>query len=216
VRERFGPEYFVMGLGEPGHKFIRRALSSAFSTPMVTLMDAALFGLAELHLRARCHSGREHRPALVVCWGINPNHTSGSRRRETFSAAMKAGAKLVTIDPRKTDVAALADLWIKPRPGSDGALALGILKVVVERNVYHREFVAGWTVGFEQLQAHLRTFTLADVERVTWVPQQQIRKFAALLGELKPACIQWGNALDQGGNSFQLHRAISICASPGT
>ena len=216
VRDRFGPEYFVMGLGEPkGMEFaFGERFASSFGTPNVVTpgwMCGVPFAVAQnFTFGTGAIPDEEHAPALIVCWGINPNHTSGSLRRETFSKAMKAGAKLVTIDPRKTDVASLADLWIKPRPGSDGALALGILKVVVERKLYHKEFVENWTSGFEELKAHLRSFTLEEVERVTWVPKEQIRKFAALLGQLRPGCIQWGNALDQGGNSFQLHRAISI------
>ena len=216
VRERFGPEYVVMGLGEPkGMEFaFGERFASAFGTPNVVTpgwMCGVPFALAQAYTFGRgAIPDEEYRPSLVVCWGINPNHTSGSLRRETFSKAMNAGAKLITIDPRKTDMAALADLWIKPRPGSDGALAMGVLKLVVEQKLYDREFVERWTTGFDALEAELKTFSLADVERVTWVPRAQIRKFARMVAELKPGCIQWGNALDQGGNAFQLHRAISI------
>ncbi|OGA96107.1 MAG: hypothetical protein A3G27_09795 [Betaproteobacteria bacterium RIFCSPLOWO2_12_FULL_66_14] len=216
IREQHGPEYLVMGLGEPkGMEFaFGQRFATAFGTPNVLTpawMCGISFGLAQNFTFGRgAVPDEQHNPQLIVTWGINPNHTSGSLRRETFSRDMKAGAKLVAIDPKKTDMAALADLWIKPRPGADGALALGALKVVVEEALYDAAFVEQWTVGFDALRAELQKFTLEDVEHVTWVPREQVRKFARMLGELKPACVQWGNALDQGVNGFQLHRAISI------
>jgi anaerobic selenocysteine-containing dehydrogenase len=216
VKDQYGPEYLVVGLGEPkGMEFaFGERFATAFGTPNVVTpgwMCGVPFGLAQNYTFGRgAIPDEEHLPRLIVAWGINPNHTSGSLRRETFSAAMKAGAKLITIDPRKTDHAGLADLWIKPRPGADGALALGLLKVVVEEKLYYEEFVATRTVGFKELQEQLGTFTLSEVERATWVPKAQIRRFARMLGEFKPVCMQWGNALDQIGNAFQLHRAISI------
>ena len=216
VREQHGPEYLVMGLGEPkGMEFaFGQRFASVFGTPNVITpawMCGISFGLAQAYTFGKgAVPEEEHDPALIVCWGINPNHTSGSLRRQTFSRDMKSGAKLVTIDPKKTDMAALSDLWIKARPGSDGALAMGVLKVIVEERLYNQEFVARWTVGFEELEAELRSFSLDDVERITWVPKEQVRKFARLFGELHPACVQWGNALDQGVNGFQLHRTISI------
>ncbi|MCC6472633.1 MAG: molybdopterin-dependent oxidoreductase [Burkholderiales bacterium] len=219
IREALGPEYVAVGLGEPkGMEFaFGERFASAFGTPNVMTpgwMCGVPFALAQNYTFGRGAIPDEEHPAkLIVCWGINPNHTSGSLRRESFSAAMKAGAKLVAIDPRRTDMAALADLWIKPRPGADGALALGVLKVVIEERLYEREYVEQWTLGFDELQAHVASFSLEDVERVTWVPRMQVRRFARLLARHRPACIQWGNALDQGGNAFQLHRAISILAA---
>ena len=146
----------------------------------------------------------------MVMWGVNPNHTTGGIHRETISRALESGAKLIVIDPRKIDLASLADLWIKIRPGADGALALGVLKALVEEKLYDQDFVANMTVGFEQLEESLRTFSFADVERVTWVPEEQVRQFASLVGKYGPICLQWGNALDQVVNSFQLHRALAI------
>jgi anaerobic selenocysteine-containing dehydrogenase len=216
IRDRHGPEYLVMGLGEPkGMEFaFGERFATAFGTPNVVTpawMCGVSFGLAQSFTFGKgAIPDEEHNPRVIVAWGINPNHTSGSLRRETFSRDMKAGAKLITIDPRRTDLAGLADLWIKPRPGSDGALALGALKVVVEEELYDYDFVARWTLGFEQLREELKSFSLEEVERLTWVPRASIRRLARMVAQLKPACIQWGNALDQGLNGFQLHRAISI------
>ena len=91
----------------------------------------------------------DHPPALVLVWGSNLFQTNeegviGSQLRR----ALDRGAKLIAIDPRKTLLASKADLWLQPRPGTDLALAIGMLKVIVEEGLYDREFVEKWTVGF--------------------------------------------------------------------
>ena len=82
----------------------------------------------------------------ILYWGYNP---SGARIAHATStvAALKRGAKLVVVDPRRAGLATRADLWLRPRPGSDGALALGIARVMIERGWYDQEFVRDWTNG---------------------------------------------------------------------
>lgn len=216
LKDKYGPESIALGLGEPkGLEFaFGQRFASAFGTPNVVtpgyfcgtpsgLAAAFTFGSNTVPDEA-------FRPALLVLWGINPVHTSGGMRRETISSALESGTKLVVIDPRRTDMAALADLWIRVRPGSDGALVMGMLKVIIEEKLYDKDFVANWTIGFEQLEQHVKSYSLKDVERVTWVPKEQIEQAARLYAQSKPASIQWGNALDQVANSFQTVRAISI------
>ncbi len=94
--------------------------------------------------------------------------------REELRSALQGGAKLLVIDPKKIDIAKRADLWLNPKPQSDGALAMGMSKVIVEENLYDADFVAKWTVGFEKLKEEVGTFfnrsidaTIAFKERVT-------------------------------------------------
>ena len=155
----------------------------------------------------------EGTPELLVVWGTNPNHTSGGIRRQTVIKIVESEAKIVVIDPRKIDLAGVADMWVKPRPGTDGALAMGLLKVVVEEELYDKPFVADWTIGFDDLKAELATFSLAEVAAATWVPEEQIRELARLIGASHPTCLHWGNGIDQGVHPFQTHRAISILAA---
>src|SRR3989304_6857954 len=89
-------------------------------------------------------------PALIVVWGVNMAHTTGGLRRETLERTLEAGGKLIAIDPQKTYVAKLADLWIRIRPGSDGALAAGVLKTIVEEGLYDGDFIGQWTVGVDE------------------------------------------------------------------
>jgi len=86
----------------------------------------------------------------------------------------------------------MADLWIKPRPTSDYALVFGLLKVIIDEGLYDKDFVDKWTVGFERLREHVTTFTLADVEKITWIPRQQIEQLARWYSELVPSIVQMG------------------------
>src|SRR4030042_300885 len=150
-------------------------------------------------------------PACVIVWGSNLFQTNeegiiGSQLR----GALDHGAKLIVIDPRKTGIASMADLWVQPRPGSDLALALGMLKVIVDDGLYEKTFVENWTKGFSELVDHLRQYPLDRVSEITWVPREQIVDASYLFSRTKPACIQWGNALEHNLNSVQCARALLI------
>jgi anaerobic selenocysteine-containing dehydrogenase len=149
-------------------------------------------------------------PKLQVIWGCNLIQVKGPAIRQWLRSSLLEGGKLVVIDPKRIDIAKRADLWLRPRPASDGALALGLLKVTVEEKLYDEAFVSRFAVGFEELKEELRNFTLDDVERVTWVPREQIIQFARMYAESRPAVIHTGNALVHGMNSFQTERAVDI------
>jgi len=153
----------------------------------------------------------DHPPALVLVWGSNLFQTNeegiiGSQLRR----ALDGGARLITIDPRKTLLASKAHLWLQPKPGTDLALALGMLKVIVDEDLYDREFVEKWTFGFAELKTHLQKYPVKDVAEITWIPEENIIQAARLYARTRPACIQWGNALEHNINSVQCVRALMI------
>lgn len=82
----------------------------------------------------------------ILYWGYNPNHARLSHATATI-AAQKRGARLVVVDPRRTEPARRADAWLQVRPGTDGALALGIAGVMIERGWFDEPFVREWTNG---------------------------------------------------------------------
>jgi len=97
------------------------------------------------------------------------------------------------------------------RPGSDCALALGMLHVIVGEGLYDREFVEKYTIGFDRLREHLKEYAPEAVERITWVPAAVIRRIARTFAATKPACIVQGTCtLDQHINSFQNNRALAL------
>lgn len=153
----------------------------------------------------------DHSPACVVVWGSNLLQTNeegiiGSQ----LLRALRDGAKLIVIDPRKTGLASRATQWLRLKPGTDLALALGILKVLIDEGLYDQEFVHRWTKGFTELEDSLQSLDLNKTSKITWIPQDQIIEAAHLIGKNKPTSIQWGNAIEHTINSFQCARAILI------
>lgn len=216
IKAKYGPEYVALCLGEPkglefhfGHRF-----ATTFGTPNVVTPGNVcddLHPADKYTYGGRLRHDTQAKPGLIVLWANDLiNTVVNGMQRDVFKAALMSGAKLVVIDVKKIDIAKRADLWIRPRPGSDGALAMGIIKVMIEEKLYDEDFVANWTVGFDKLCGEVKNFTLDDVETVTWVPREQIQEFARLFMESQPATIQKGNAVDQHINSFQLCRAIDI------
>jgi anaerobic selenocysteine-containing dehydrogenase len=124
--------------------------------------------------------------------------------------ALNKGARLIVIDPRRTDLAGRADLWLQLRPGTDLALAMGLAHVMVEEGLYDRDFTEKWTAGFDRLRVHIQDYTPEKVAGITWLTTDMIREAARLYATSGPACIQWGNPIDQTPNSFQTARAICI------
>jgi anaerobic selenocysteine-containing dehydrogenase len=150
----------------------------------------------------------EHPPRCVMVWGRDPSSTGP----EFFNlkTAIERDSKFIVVDPRKITLANRADIWLKPRPGSDGLLALGMLKVIVEESLYDGEFVRDWTIGFDQLVYFLSNYTLDEISEKTWVPKNQIIQASRLFAMNRPAAILWGNAIEHTNNAFQTCRAISI------
>jgi anaerobic selenocysteine-containing dehydrogenase len=222
IKEQHGPEAFGVGLGEPkGLEFaFGQRLASAFGTPNVATpshLCAASKIAGALFTFGRGvpygHADMENLPRLISVWGANINQTEGPHSREWLRAARKKGAKLIVIDPKRIDVAKKADFWIRPRPGSDGALAMGLLKVVIDEKLYDEDFVSNRTLGFDELQYEVKKFSLEDVARVTWVPPDQIERFARIYTRHKPAFIRMGNVFSHGVNSLQAVRAVCILSA---
>jgi len=147
---------------------------------------------------------------LLLMWGNNQIYLMGGFLREEMRTALLGGAKLVVIDPKRIDIAKRADIWLHPKPSTDGALALGMIKVIIENNLYDRDFVNQWTVGFDELADHVKSFSLDDVEKVTWVPKTNIEETARLLASTKPLSLVVGNGIERNLNAFQQLRAIFI------
>lgn len=144
----------------------------------------------------------------IVLWGINVTETAPTRHVKV-QHALKRGVKLIVVDPRKTFFAEKADVHLQPRPGSDGALALGMLNVIVEEGLYDVGFTDSYTVGFEELREMLVEYTPERVEELTWIPAEEIRRASQLYARAPSACIFLGNALDQQTGSSQAIRAIT-------
>ncbi|MCX5896192.1 MAG: molybdopterin-dependent oxidoreductase [Proteobacteria bacterium] len=154
----------------------------------------------------------------IIIWGANP-FASGSfvgcntRSMRVFNELKQQGVRFIMVDPRTPDSARLADIHIKPRPGTDGALALGMMRVLIDENLYDKEYVEKHTSGFDKLIAMLRDYDLEKVEKITLVPKSDIQQAARLFASVKPASIVTGNGLEHHTNTVQTLRALSILLS---
>ena len=146
----------------------------------------------------------------IVLWGDNPINRSISNVGARVIRAKQRGAKLIVVDPRFSKIAAKADIHVQPRPGSDGALALAMLNVIVSEGLYDKEFVDRWTYGFEKLSELVVQYSPEVAEEITWVPADMIRKVARVYATTKPATLHEGNGLDMLPNVTQTSRALAI------
>lgn len=146
----------------------------------------------------------------MIMWGANPVNSRMANGAARILKAKQNGAKLIVIDPRFTKTAAKADIYVQPRPGTDGALALSMLNVIINEKLYDEEFVRKWTYGFEQLSELVQHYPPDKVEKITWVPADTIREIAHIYATIKPALIDETNGIDQGPNVVQTARALAI------
>ncbi|MGD9074544.1 MAG: molybdopterin-dependent oxidoreductase, partial [Desulfobacteraceae bacterium] len=134
----------------------------------------------------------------------NPDEYKG----ESFSVSLDKGAKLIAVDPRLTRISSRADIWLQLRPGTDSALALGLLNVIVNEELYDKEFVEGYVHGWEPFVKRVNEYPLNKVEEITWIPKEKIMEAARLFATTKPAAIQWGVAIEQQINSSDNNRVL--------
>lgn len=144
---------------------------------------------------------------LIVVWGANPATDSPPANLRRLIEAKRRGATVVVIDPLKTYTAEKADQWISIRPGTDGALALGMAHVMIERGIYDRDFVEHWVHGFEEFKAYVRNFPPERVEAVTWVDQRTIKALTEDLC-LRKAALLLHTGLEYANSGVQNIRAV--------
>jgi len=147
----------------------------------------------------------------IVMWGCNASQSNPNILYPMIVQARKNGAKLIVIDPRRTREANKADLWLQIRPGTDLALMLGWIRLIIAEDLYDHEFVSNWTVGFEELKAEVEAYTPEKVSEITSVPADLVVESARMYATSRPAVIPFGLGLDkQGINATQCARGRAI------
>ncbi len=160
-------------------------------------------------LEARFDDPRYRIPEYVLIWGCNPlvSNSDGFYGHWIIDV-MKRGSKLIVVDPRITWIAAKAELVLRLRPGTDGAVALGIVSQMIENKWYDEEFTDEWVYGLEGLREAAAEYTPERVEEISCVPAWKIVKAAEILGHAKPLAVQWGLPLDQQTHGVSASHAI--------
>src|SRR5262249_19816926 len=145
---------------------------------------------------------------MIVLWGSNITSQPNTARH--IISARRRGAKVITIDVRRTEAAAQSDEVLLIRPGSDAALALAIMHVIITEELYDPAFVEAHTGGFEELSTHVLPFTSAWGAEETGLEADQIISFARTYASTRPAMILLGgSSMHKGANGWHAARAIS-------
>jgi anaerobic selenocysteine-containing dehydrogenase len=215
IRERDGARAVAFGVGMPKglEHFVLIRLANLFGSPNVVASQDVCHAPREISGLHTCGfypvADFHHPSRLVVLWGSNL--TATNEEGEICSLLLeqvKRGTELIVVDPRRTELADRAALWLPVRPGTDHALALGFLHVIVEESLYDRAFVERHTVGFDDLAEHLEDYAPERVEAITWVPAEKIREAARRYAAARPAALQWGNPIEHHRATFDATRAL--------
>ncbi len=144
----------------------------------------------------------------LVLWGMNPVVNAFPLGR-MITGLHGRGTKIVAIDPRMTHTAQhLADLYLRPRAGTDAALAHAVAACIIESGRHDKAFIERYVHGFEEYRAYVAAFTPERAEEITGVPADAIRELARLISEDPTAVVMPSNALTHRRNGFNTHRAV--------
>ncbi len=146
---------------------------------------------------------------LLVVWGANPATDSPPLDMHRLEAAAKRGADIVVIDPRRTDTAIRTNAqWIPIRPGTDGALALSMIGVLIDEDLYDEDFAENWSLGFDELQTYVQHFSPEVAETITGVPAETIRGLARRISNATGAAPVMYTGLEYSNSGIQAIRAV--------
>jgi anaerobic selenocysteine-containing dehydrogenase len=149
-------------------------------------------------------------PKVIIVWGQNPPPTCPDGFFGHWIVdCMQRGSQIISIDPRYTWMSTRAKYHLQLRPGTDGALALAMLNVIIREELYDKAFVEKWTYGFDKLCERVKEYPPDKVSDITWVPEELIVEAARLYANSKPAAIQWGVPIDMCPQGTTVAQAIS-------
>jgi anaerobic selenocysteine-containing dehydrogenase len=219
IKDRYSAKSLAVAIGMPvllgGNttvSFLRR-FCDIYGTPNCFSVESICFRcriIGNLLTLGKYPAPDLRNARTIMVWGNNP-HASNPPAVQTINKMVKKGTKLIVIDPRKTEIAKRADIHLQIRPGADGALALAMINVIINEEIYDRDFVTNWTVGFDELREVAATHDPKSVEKITWIPSENIISAARLFATNGPSCILQGtNSLDQHVNGLQNSRALAI------
>jgi anaerobic selenocysteine-containing dehydrogenase len=217
IKKKFGARAVGFGAGMPKglEHFVLIRLANVFGSPNVIASQDVCHAPREitgLHTCGFYPVADLHNPtALLLFWASNVTSTNEEGQIASLSYdQLKRGAELIVVDPRRTELAEKADLWLQLRPGTAQALAIGFMHVIIEESLYDKEFIDKYAYGFEDLARHVKTYTPERVSEITWVSAELIRKAARRYAKARPAALQWGNPIEHDINAFDATRSL-VC-----
>jgi anaerobic selenocysteine-containing dehydrogenase len=144
----------------------------------------------------------------ILLAGTNMPHSCGGQWQDVLHAK-KNGAKLIVVDPRRCEAAKAADMYLQIRPGTDGALALAMVHVIINEKLYDEDFVNDYCLGFDKLGEHVQQYTPQWAAEVTSLSAEEIVKVARTYATNGPASYRGNIGVCQHSNSTQAARAFA-------
>jgi anaerobic selenocysteine-containing dehydrogenase len=217
IKEKYGAHSLAVWTGSVGVEnidvsYLLQRFRGAFGSPNFLCVESICYRariMARQMTFGRYPVEEPEKSNCIVLWGHNPTESNWTMARD-IDHQLKKGAKLIVIDPRRIPLAKKG-LHLQPRLGTDCALALAMINVIISEELYDAEFVEKWTVGFDKLKEHVKSYTPEKAEEISGVPATDIRRVARIYATTKHACIAQGTgSLDQQVTGFQNSRVFGI------
>lgn len=146
---------------------------------------------------------------LIILWGTNTISTNQHLRPFLEEARRERGAKIICIDPVRTKTAEFADEHIAIKPGSDGALAFGIMKTLISEGLHDQAFIDAHTIGWDDLRSRIEQFSVSEASQATGVPIEKITDLARRIASAKPCAIRTMQGVQRHAGGGMTIRAIA-------
>jgi molybdopterin guanine dinucleotide-containing S/N-oxide reductase-like protein len=218
ISDQFGPEAIlpysyagtigVLGYGSMDRRFFHRLGGSQLDRTICSEAGGQAWNL--VYGKKLGTPAEDFRLAkLIVAWGANI-HGNNVHLWPMVEQARRNGARLIVIDPYKTRTAALADWHIQIRPGTDAALALGMMHVILRDGLEDRAYIAEMTHGVDQLRHRVREYTPERVARWTGMSPAEVEQFAREYASTRPAALRLNYGVQRCENGGTAVRAIAM------
>jgi thiosulfate reductase / polysulfide reductase chain A len=227
IKAEYGAESVAFGRGTGiNNTHIVSRLANLFGTPNVTAIAYFCYG-PRVAVSKVTASGNfsQHGwdttpisdlyggPKCIVQWGSQKRTSNdhGLIGHTPLTDALNRKPINIVVDPRKPKAAGPVDLWLPLRPATDAAMALGWMNVIINEELYDKEFIENYCHGFAELRERVKEYPVSKVADITWCDSEMITHAARTYATTRPGCIVWGNGTDQlGNNTFQATRSLLI------
>ena len=216
LKDKYGPETLSVteGTYRSDIYYIRTRFLNLFGNPSnigcagtichcnTVALSMALIGTAQ----SGRHTGIA--PKCTVIHGNDMSQTAPLAWNRLKKLHGEGKTKIILIDPRKTSMGDDADIWLRIRPGTDTALLMGWINIIIREELYDKEFVGNWTYGFEELKARAAEYPPDKVSEITWIPEELIIESARMYASNFPAELKDASSTDMlGRNAIRVEQA---------
>ncbi len=219
IKERYGAKTLAVYSGSIGTENIELAgfaqrFRGVYGTPNLLSVEGNCFRSRIMARQMTFGTYPIEEPwnsKCVIIWGQNMDNSRATIAAKLYKSLDKGTLKhLIIIDPKRIPMAERG-IHIRIRPGTDCAMMLGMMNVIIGEKLYDKEFIDKYTSGFDKLVEHVKQYPPEKVEKITWVPAEDVRKIARIFATNKPAANVPGTcSIDQHINGFQGNRALAI------